>query len=237
MDPYVYEGTSILKNKLNIRDEQKLIDIEAQLFIANVLNIDSIINKINIQSYKSIQLVHYFLFQELYSWAGKFRTLNIYKSEQALYGLSITYSDEKQIESDLEKVFNWSKTIHWNYDNEKLVEDFANFMIELWRIHPFREGNTRTTSVYMHLFAEVNQLEFNGEILSQNPGYLRKALVLAAVEEAPEPEYLLIMLKDALNLIKPDKLSQKEEQSKKYKVIKHYDVSNYKQKPFETDKE
>lgn len=62
MDPYVYEGTSILKNKLNIRDEQKLIDIEAQLFIANVLDIDSIINKINIQSYKSIQLVHCFLF-------------------------------------------------------------------------------------------------------------------------------------------------------------------------------
>ncbi|HLQ84492.1 MAG TPA: Fic family protein [Pseudogracilibacillus sp.] len=237
MDPYVYEDTNVLINKLDIRDEEILIDVEAQLFIANVLDISNIIKNINIQTYKSFQAVHKYLFHELYSWAGEFRTVNIYKSEQALTGLSISYSDEKHIESDLEKIFNWSKTIHWSYDNKKLVEDFAKFMIEIWRIHPFREGNTRTTSVFMHLFAEINELEFNGQLLSHNPGYLRKALVLAAVEEAPEPEYLLIMLRDALNLMKSNGSNQKEEQSEKYKVIKKYDVSKYNQKPFETDKE
>lgn len=72
MDPYVYKGTNILINKLDIRTEQELIDIEAQLFIANVLDVPSIINRLNIQSYGSVQSVHRFLFQELYSWAGKF---------------------------------------------------------------------------------------------------------------------------------------------------------------------
>lgn len=63
---------------------------------------------------------------------------------------------------------------------------------------------------------------------------LRKALVLSAVEEAPEPEYLLKMLEDALNRAT---LGEKKDgkSSSKYKVIKQYDVSNYKQKPFETE--
>lgn len=60
-DPYVYEGTNVLINKLDIRDEEKLIDVEAQLFIANVLDISNIIENINIQTYKSFQAVHKYL--------------------------------------------------------------------------------------------------------------------------------------------------------------------------------
>jgi|SRR5690625_1014718 len=104
MDPYVYKGTNILINKLNIRDEQDLIDVEAQLFIANVLDISSIIPQINFQTYENLQKTHHFLFQELYTWAGKFRTVNIYKAEQVLNGLSITYSDKNQIKSELKNV-------------------------------------------------------------------------------------------------------------------------------------
>lgn len=148
------------------------------------------------------------------------RTVNIYKSEQVLNGLSVGYSDKEPIKLDLINLFNWSKTIRWHHGNKKLVEDFAAFMIELWRIHPFREGNTRTTSIFMYLFAEIHALKFNGQILSRHPGYLRKALVLAAIEEAPEPEYLLIMLKDVLGLSDTDGLEQEGQQSEKYKVIK-----------------
>lgn len=43
MDPYVYEGTDVLINKMNIRNAEKLIDVEAQLFIANVLDIQTIV--------------------------------------------------------------------------------------------------------------------------------------------------------------------------------------------------
>lgn len=235
MDPYVYEGTNILINKLNIRNERDLIDVEAQLFIANVLDISSIIHQINFQTYESLQTIHHFLFQQLYTWAGEFRTVNIYKAERVLNGLSITYTEKNRIKSELKNVFDWSNGVKWNYDNQRLIEDFAMFMTRLWRIHPFREGNTRTISVFMNLFAEVNELEFNGQILSQHPGYLRKALVLSAVEEAPEPQYLLRMLKDALNLLDIDDAKRGEGRLDKYKVIKQYDVSNYKQKPFETD--
>lgn len=237
MDPYVYVDTDILINKLNIRDGQELIDVEAQLFIANVLDMSTMINKINFETYESLASIHHHLFQDLYSWAGEFRIVNIFKEEQALSGLSITYSDKGEIRQDLQNVFSWSNKVEWNYDNPTLTEDFAIFMTRLWRIHPFREGNTRTVSVYMNSFAEKQRLNFNGEILSQNPGYLRKALVLSAVEEAPESKYLLIMIKDALGLMDATDTKRNEEKSNKYKVIQRYDVTSYKQKPFKTDKD
>lgn len=234
MDPYVYDGTNLLKNKLNIKDEQRLIDTEAQFFIANVLSIPSIVNEIDVTSSESIPFIHQFLFQQIYVWAGKFHTVNIYKSESVLNGLSISYSDKSQIKRDLISLFSWSNKVHWSIENEKLAENFAKLMTDLWRIHPFREGNTRMTSVFMNIFSQKKGLVFNGEILSQHPGYLRKALVLSAVEEAPEPQYLLTMLKDALDILKTEETQHSEVQSKRYKVIKEYDVSRYKQKPFKT---
>lgn len=233
MDPYVYEGSSVLINEFGIRDEQELIEVETQLFIANALDISSIIQQINFQTYESLQFIHRYLFKELYTWAGQFRTVNIYKSERVLGGPSITYSDKNQIVSELKAIFDWANGVSWDYKDSHLTENVATFMTKLWRVHPFREGNTRTVSVFMNLFAEVNKLDFNGKILSQHTGYLRKALVLSAVKEAPEPEYLLKMLGDALNRATVGE--QKDEESlSKYKVIKRYDVTNYKQKPFET---
>lgn len=234
MDPYVYKDTNILKNKLNVKNEQKLIDLETQFFIANMLDIRSIVDELDFTLSGSVQQVHQLLFHQIYSWAGEFRTVNIYKSEQVLNGLSISYSDKNQIKQDLTALFNGFKTIQWNTENEMLAEDFATFMTELWRIHPFREGNTRMTSVFMSLFAEEAVLEFNGEILSQHPGYLRKALVLAAVKEEPDPQYLLKMLKDALNLIEVKEVERNKNQSNRYKMIKQYNVTTYKQKSFKT---
>lgn len=235
MDPYIYPNTNVLINKLNIRDEQQLIDVEAQLLIAGIIDISSITHEIDFQKYKSLQKIHHFLFHELYSWAGEFRTVNIYKSEHVLSGLSVAYSDKDHIVSDLKTIFSWSKSKQWKYFNPRLVEDFSSFMTKLWRVHPFREGNTRTVSIFMKLFAEANRLDFNAQLLSQYAGYLRNALVLAAVEEAPEPQYLLKMMTDALDVADYNKFKADDETSSNYQVIGRYDVSKYKEKPFETD--
>jgi len=49
MDPYVYEGTDVLINKMNIRNAEKLIDVEAQLFIANGLDLQTIVQQIDFE--------------------------------------------------------------------------------------------------------------------------------------------------------------------------------------------
>ncbi|MEK4231247.1 Fic/DOC family protein [Solibacillus sp. FSL H8-0538] len=235
MDPYTYANTDILINKLNIRNEQQLIDVEAQLLIAGIVDISSITHEIDFQKYESLQLIHHFLFHELYSWAGEFRTVNISKSERVLNGLSVVYSGKDQIISDLKTVFSWSRSRQWNYSNPRLVEDFSTFMIKLWRVHPYREGNTRAVSIFMKLFAEASSLDFNAQLLSQHAGYLRNALVLAAVEETPEPQYLLNMMKDALDVVDFNKFKPNDEASSSYQVIGQYDVSKYEEKPFKTD--
>src|SRR5690625_4700655 len=151
MDPYVYEGTDVLINKMNIRNAEKLIDVEAQLFIANVLDIQTIVQQIEFRTHKSLQMIHRYLFEEIYTWAGEYRTVNIYKSEQVLNGLSINYSEKSQIIFDLQKVFAWANQIQWNNDNPNLKEDFSRLMIDLWRIHPFRDGNGRIARLLLNL--------------------------------------------------------------------------------------
>ena len=235
MDPYIYPKTNILINKLDIRDEEQLIDVEAQLLIAGIIDISSISQKIDFQKYESLQLIHHFIFQELYSWAGEFRTVNISKSERVLNGLSISYSDKDHIISDLKTIFSWSESKKWSYSNPNLVKDFSAFMIKLWRVHPYREGNTRTVSIFMKLFAEASSLDFNAQLLSQHAGYLRNALVLATVEEAPEPQYLWNMISDALDVVDFNKFMPDDEASSKYQVIGNYNVSKYEEKPFEID--
>lgn len=235
MDPYVYADTDILINKLNIRDRQQLINVEAQLLIAAILAISSITHEIDFQKYESLQTIHHSLFHELYSWAGEIRRVNIYKSERVLNGLSIAYSDKDKILSDLKNVFRWANSIQWSYVNPSLSQDFSIFMTKLWRIHPYREGNTRIISIFMKLFADANRLDFNAQLLSQHPGYLRNSLVLAAVEEAPDPQYLLAIISDALNLNTLNRVAKNEEKPNNYQLIEQYNVSKYEEKPFKTD--
>ncbi len=238
MDPYIHDKSKLLINKLNIQDEQQLIDIEAQLLIAGLIDIQSIMDDIDFYQYHSLQVIHHFLFEELYEWAGDFRIVNIYKSEKLLNGLSITYSDHTNIKNDLQNIFNWMKEQIWSRQNPQLSYLFSKLMTDIWRVHPYREGNTRTVSIFMKLFAEQHDLSFNAELLSQNAGYLRNALVMAAVEEAPEPIYLNKIITDALHLNHINTSIESAEQSKeKYETIGQHNVTNYVEKPFETSKD
>lgn len=60
MDPYVYPNSSVLINKLNILDEQELIDVEAQLLIAGIIDIHSIMDDLDFRKYSSLQTIHRF---------------------------------------------------------------------------------------------------------------------------------------------------------------------------------
>lgn len=237
MDPYLYEDVPILKNLLDIKNEQELINIEAQILIATLVNIDSLFLEIDIFDSSSIQNIHNHLFSEIYDWAGTFRVVNIYKSEKVLNGLSVEYSNFKNIQNDLTEAYNRATKIEWNQNNHQLVEDLSRFMADLWKIHPFREGNTRAISVYMKFFAESQDLTFNEQLLSQNSGYLRNALVMASIGDYSETSYLDTIIHDALtfNTKSPSQLEKLE--PNKYDSIGKYEVSDYQEMPFSIFKE
>lgn len=92
IDPYVYPGTDILKNVLGIQNRQTLNDAEVDYvslrlreLAENTLEGD--------YSIEHLAGMHKYIFQDIYEWAGKIRTINIEKEEPALGGLSVEYSD------------------------------------------------------------------------------------------------------------------------------------------------
>lgn len=197
-DIYFYENTDVLINKLNIRDCKELEVAEADISYIKLLDIDrsTIHGKFDLLHLKSI---HKYIFEDIYEWAGEFRCLNIEKSEDILYGLSVQYSDHNLIENEVNKVLNHIKSVEWsNLTRDKLVQQFSISTAKLWRIHPFREGNTRTVITFMTQLAESNKFNLDRELLRKHSEFLRKALVLASIDDYSEYKYLIKIIDNAL---------------------------------------
>jgi cell filamentation protein len=95
-DPYVYPGTETLKNLFCVRDGERLKAIEADYTGFRIRELmDSPVQG----GYDLFHLcrLHQYLFQDIFEWAGRIRTINIEKPESVLGGLSIEYSDQQDI--------------------------------------------------------------------------------------------------------------------------------------------
>lgn len=220
MDPYVYEGTGILINKAGLKDQKKLDDFEStmvQLAMIKLLKDDEVYSSVT-----DIFAIHEILFQEVYSWAGQKRTVNIIKNEPILDGMSVAYSDHSNIESDLEKIQAVIENTDWKSltQNEKLAKT-AEIISDIWKVHAFREGNTRAVSVFLHYFMKKVGLTLNDTFISTHAKYFRNALVMASLGEYRENQYLENILNGAI----ADKSSK--ESSTEYRTIKGYNVDNY----------
>ena len=221
-DPYVYEGTEVLINKAGIRDQKKLDDYESTM--VQLALIDIFRKNENFSTIDTIFEIHARLFSEVYEWAGKKRTVNIVKYEQVLDGMSVQYSDCSKIDPDLSKIENKLAEIDWStmsIDNK--ITMMAEMTADVWRVHAFREGNTRTVSVFLHSLMREAGLKLNSGFISTNAKYFRNALVMASLGEYRENQYLENILKGAVSDIKtPDSNSDR------YRTINGYDVTRYK---------
>lgn len=104
-DPYLYPHTDILKNIADIRDREMLSCMEAEytsIRLAELVIGESVSRFV----FASLCDMHYYIFQDIYEWAGKIRIINIEKPEPALGGISIEYSDRFDIEKDATFVLN-----------------------------------------------------------------------------------------------------------------------------------
>ena len=88
-DPYVYDGTNVLINKLNIKDNDKLDKAETAFVILAIQELKN--SDFNVNSIFDCLKIHKRLFSAVYSWAGQLRTIDIYKGEPLLGGKSIDY--------------------------------------------------------------------------------------------------------------------------------------------------
>ncbi len=144
-DPYCYAGTTILKNIGGIRDQAALDAFEA---ISTAQRSDEPLpeGRLSVTHYKAI---HRHLFQDIFAWAGKFRTLRISKD-----GSVFCYPEN--IAREMKSLFADFKRRHYLRDLSR--DDFAaavaHFLGVLNAIHPFREGNGRTQTIFLALVAD-----------------------------------------------------------------------------------
>ena len=95
-----------------------------------------------------------------------------------LGGQSIEYSDPFDIVRDLHHVLYDMRAKEWKkMSREQISCEFCDSLAKLWKIHPFREGNTRTTVTFCCQFADEMDFSINRKLLEDNAQYVRTALV------------------------------------------------------------
>ena len=132
-----YPDTTVLINKFDIRDEDKLNEVESVLASArfaewlNAPKADSF----DFEHYKAI---HHFLFSDLYDWAGQVRTVNISKK-----GTRFTLAENIERKSEL--IFQRLKDCNYfkGLKHDEFVDEIVDFYCVTNELHPFREGNGR----------------------------------------------------------------------------------------------
>ena len=103
-DPYVYENTSVVKNILGIKEQDKLDEYENTVVNLSLLKLFN--EDYKVKHTLDIFDLHKKLFYEVYEWAGQSRSINIEKLEQVLAGLSVQYEDVSNIKKALEITHN-----------------------------------------------------------------------------------------------------------------------------------
>lgn len=226
-DPYLYDDADVLINKLGIKNDDELDLAEARFVSFRIVALRK--QGFKIESVFDIQKIHKFIFEPLFDWAGEFRRIDMYKRERILSGMSVYYSPCAYIEEDLKSLDKKFKLIDWKECSEiEKISYIADTIQELWQIHSFREGNTRTTALFLYFLIKQCGLHINAEFLGENASYFRNALVLASIGFRSRKEFLLGMVSDCVSYLDKD--------TNKYKTIDGFDCEKYDARPHTVEK-
>ena len=145
-DNYFYPGTNVLKNKLGITDFDELQQAEADITFKKLteLYLQPIEGNFDAKHYRDI---HRYLFEDIYPFAGEFRNVDMRKD--------FYFVTNSEIESSLNIVLS---EMHNDFLKCQTYQDYVIFLAEFYydilTVHPFREGNGRTTREFLREFVD-----------------------------------------------------------------------------------
>ena len=132
-------------------------------------------------SVAGLAAIHRAIFEGVFKHAGRFRDYDISKKEWVLRGDSVLYGRWQDlrmaIEYDLEQERQFDYT---PLNKDQMVEHLAKFIVGLWQIHPFGEGNTRTTAVFAIKYLRSQGFSVDNDLFERHSWYFRNALVRAS---------------------------------------------------------
>ena len=141
--------------------------------------------------------IHRQIFKGVFKHAGQFRDYDITKKEWVLDGDTVLYASCKQLQATLE--YDLEQEKQFDYSNLALpdaIRHIAAFVANIWQIHPFREGNTRTTAVFtIKYLRSIGFQNIDNTLFEQHSWFFRNALVRANYKNARlgvnnSPQYL-----------------------------------------------
>ena len=131
--------------------------------------------------------IHRRLFEGIYEHAGKIRDYNITKKEWVLNGETVLYAGADSIRETLDYDFAREKEYNYrHHDTMEAVNHITQFISDLWQIHPFGEGNTRTTAVFTIKYLRTFGFDISNETFAHYSWYFRNALVRANYNNMPK---------------------------------------------------
>ena len=131
--------------------------------------------------------IHRRLFEGIYEHAGKIRDYNITKKEWVLNGETVLYAGANSIRETLDYDFAREKEYNYrHHDTMESVNHITQFISDLWQIHPFGEGNTRTTAVFTIKYLRTFGFNISNETFAHYSWYFRNALVRANYNNMPK---------------------------------------------------
>ena len=125
-----------------------------------------------------LKYIHKYLFQDVYEFAGNFRNVNISKCEKILNNDSVVYGDYDNLVESLEyDIFLEKEKNYKNMNVVEVIENITKFSSNIWQVHPFREGNTRTTALFIEKYLISLDYKVDNTLFKDKSIYFRNALV------------------------------------------------------------
>lgn len=163
----------------------------------------------------TLKNIHKYLFSGIYDFAGNYRSYNITKKEEILNGDTVKYVNYQDIENYYEHDFKEEKEFDYSVlNNDEFIKHIARFTSDIWQVHPFPEGNTRTVAVFIEKYLNNMGFTVNNDMFKNKSLYFRNALVRSNYGNIPKGIYptfnYLIMFFENLLQGKNNELKNKE---------------------------
>ena len=169
--------------------------------------------------------IHRHLFDGIFKHAGEIRPYDISKKEWVLQGDTVVYGRAADIHEALKYDIQTERNFSYKgLTKDEIISHVVDFVTLLWQNHPFREGNTRTTAVFIIKYLRTCGFKVNNELFADNSWYFRNSLVRANYSNPqkgiePDKSFLVKFFRNLL-------LGENNEQKNRYMLIGHKDDEN-----------
>lgn len=179
VDPYLIPGTQVLRNLVGARDAETLSTIEFTWFTVRSIKLQTM-RMPALGTVRQLQQIHHYLFQDVYDWAGKLRTVTISKAYTTFLPAHMFVTGIPYCERALADDHYLRELGH-----QQFVERMSIHYDDFNALHPFREGNGRAQRFFWDLMARDAGWQFDWRLIGKQENDVASARAMLAGDYAP----------------------------------------------------